>query len=66
MNIVSSVGSIDSKTDNGWKETLSKISQAHPNSPLAQQYGSKRSVSDTQVESVRNKHKKRLLKGGGR
>ena len=30
VNIVSSVGNIDSKTDNGWKEVLSKVSEAHP------------------------------------
>ena len=30
INIVSSVGNIDSKTDNGWKEVLSKVSEAHP------------------------------------
>ena len=26
LNIVSSVGNIDSKTDSGWKEVLSKVS----------------------------------------
>ena len=35
VNIVSSTGGIDSKTDSGWKDTLSKISEKHPNSPLA-------------------------------
>ena len=29
MNIVSSVGSVDSKTDSGFKEVLSKVSEAH-------------------------------------
>ena len=52
MNIVSSVGSVDSKTDSGFKEVLSKVSEAHPNSPLASRYG-KRSVKDTQIERVR-------------
>ena len=65
MNIVSSVGTLDGKTDNGWKETLSKISEAHPNSHLAERYG-KRSVKDTQIEKIRKKHKTRALKGGGR
>ena len=37
LNIVSSTGSIDSKTDNGWKEVLSKVSEAHPASNLAAQ-----------------------------
>ena len=65
MNIVSSVGSVDSKTDSGFKEVLSKVSEAHPNSPLANRYG-KRSVKDTQIERVRKKHRTRITKGGGR
>jgi len=65
MNIVSSVGSVDSKTDSGFKEVLSKVSEAHPNSPLASRYG-KRSVKDTQIERVRKKHRTRMTKGGGR
>ena len=46
LNIVSSVGNVDSKTDSGWKDVLSKISEAHPKSNLAQQYG-KTSVKDS-------------------
>ena len=65
MNIVSSVGSVDGKTDSGFKEVLSKVSEAHPNSPLARRYG-KRSVKDTQIERVRKKHRNRIIKGGGR
>jgi len=65
MNIVSSVGSIDSKTDGGWKEVMSKAAEAHPNSPLARRYG-KRTVKDTQIEKVRKKHRNRIIKGGGR
>ena len=65
MNIVSSVGSVDSKTDSGFKEVLSKVSEARPNSPLASRYG-KRSVKDTQIERVRKKHRTRMTKGGGR
>ena len=65
MNIVSSVGSVDSYTDSGFKEVLSKVSEAHPNSPLASRYG-KRSVKDTQIERVRKKHRTRITKGGGR
>ena len=65
MNIVSSVGSIDSKTDSGFKEVLSKAAEAHPNSPLAERYG-KRTVKQTQIDRVRKKHRNRLSKGGGR
>ena len=56
LNIVSSVGNIDSKTDGGWKEVLSKVSEAHPASNLASQYG-KKSVKDTQVDRVIQKHR---------
>ena len=56
LNIVSSTGSLDSKTDNGWKEVMSKISEAHPNSHLADQYG-KKSVKDTQVDRVIKTHR---------
>ena len=56
LNIVSSVGNIDSKTDSGWKEVLSKVSEAHPASNLASQYG-KKSVKDTQIDSVIKKHR---------
>jgi len=65
MNIVSSVGSVDGKTDSGFKEVLSKVSEAHPNSPLAGRYG-KRTVKETQIEKVRKKHRTRMIKGGGR
>jgi hypothetical protein len=65
MNIVRTTGQMDSKVDSGWKETLSKISEAHPNSALADRYGSK-TVAETQVDRLRKKHKNRILKGGGR
>ena len=65
MNTVSSVGSIDSKTDGGWKEVMSKAAEAHPNSPLAERYG-KKTVKQSQVEKVMKKHRDRKSKGGGR
>jgi hypothetical protein len=58
VNIVSSVGNIDSHTDSGWKEVLSKVSEAHPASHLANQYG-KKSVKDTQVANIIKKHKRK-------
>ena len=40
VNIVGGQGdNIDAKTDSGWKDVLSKISEAHPRSELAKQYG---------------------------
>ena len=56
LNIVSSVGHIDSKTDSGWKDVLSKITDAHPSSELANQYG-KKSVKDTQIDKVIKTHR---------
>ena len=51
MNIVSSVGSIDGKTDGGWKEVMSKISEAHPASNLAERYG-KKTFKQSQIEKT--------------
>ena len=56
LNIVSTTGTIDGKTDNGWKEVMSKISEPHPKSELAQRYG-KKSVKDTQIDRVIKKHR---------
>ena len=56
LNIVSTTGTIDGKTDSGWKEVMSKISEAHPKSNLADRYG-KRSVKDTQIDRVIKKHR---------
>ena len=65
MNIVSSVGSIDGKTDSGWKEVMAKAAEAHPASNLAERYG-KKSVKQTQIEKTIKKHRVRKSKGGGR
>ena len=56
MNIVSTTGTVDGKIDNGWKEVMSKISEAHPVSHLAERYG-KKSVKDTQVDNIIKKHR---------
>ena len=59
VNIASGQGdNIDAKTDAGWKETLAKISEAHPDSELNKQYGKRRSVKDVKTEQARKKHKK--------
>ena len=58
LNIISQTGdNIDAKTDSGWKETLAKISEAHPSSELAKQYGKRKSSTDVKVEQLRKKHK---------
>ena len=56
--IISQTGdNIDAKTDAGWKETLSKISEAHPASELANQYGKRKTTKEVKTEQVRKKHK---------
>ena len=58
VNIASGQGdNIDAKTDAGWKETLAKISEAHPASNLNKQYGKRSSTKAIKTEQVRGKHK---------
>jgi hypothetical protein len=56
FGIVSATGSIDSKTDGGWKEVLGKVSEKHPDSPLADRYG-KRSIKEIKTKQVVEKHR---------
>ena len=51
-------GSIDGKTSSGWKDVLGKISEAHPRSELAKQYG-KRSNKEVKTQQVIEKHRRR-------
>ena len=58
LNIISQTGdNIDAKTDGGWKETLAKISEAHPDSELNKQYGKRRSAKAVKTEQARKKAK---------
>ena len=58
LNIISQTGdNIDAKTDSGWKETLAKISEAHPDSELSKQYGKRKSTKEVKTAEVRKKHK---------
>ena len=57
LNIISGVGSVDGKTSSGWKDVLGKISEAHPRSELAKQYGRK-SNKEVKIQSTIDKHKK--------
>ena len=56
FGIVSTIGSIDSKTDGGWKEVLGKVTDAHPDSPLADRYG-KKSIKEVKTKQVVEKHR---------
>ena len=44
--------------DSGWKETLSKVAEAHPMSALANEMGTK-STKQIKTEQVMKKHKAR-------
>ena len=59
LNIISGASGITMKTDGGWKENLSRIAEAHPQSNLAKRYG-KKSIKQSQTENVLAKHKRRL------
>ena len=61
MNIVSGVGSLDSKTDSGWKDNLKRIAEAHPNSALAERYGSGETNARKKAKEIVKKHRKRAL-----
>ena len=61
VNIVSSTGSLDSKTDNGWKEVLSKVAEAHPGSEVGNRYGRK-SIKEARTAQVVKKHVDRITK----
>ena len=59
FGIVSGVGTIQGKTSQGFKEVLSKISEAHPDSPLAKSHGTNRSIKDLKTKAVVDKHMKK-------
>ena len=58
LNIVGGVSGMSYRTDGGWKDNLSRIAEAHPNSPLAQQHR-KRSVKEVKTEQAVKKYKAR-------
>ena len=57
LNIVSGVGGI--KHDSGWKENLSRIAEAHPQSTLADTYG-KKGVKQIKTQQALAKNKQRI------
>ena len=59
INIVASVGSRTGKTDSGWKATLSKIAEAHPQSPPAKQH-TKKTIKQIKTEQAIAKNKRRI------
>jgi hypothetical protein len=60
VNIVAGVSGMSYKSDGGWKDNLSRIAEAHPNSPLAQQH-KKKSVKEVKTEQAVKKYKARQI-----
>ena len=58
INISSGVMGVNMKNDGGWKDNLSRIAEAHPNSELANQH-KKRSIKEVKTQQVVAKHRKR-------
>lgn len=56
LNIVSGVGNLYSKTDNTWKEVLSKVSEKHPKSELAKE-NRRKTIKEVKTDQVLKKHK---------
>ena len=45
------------KTDDGFNENMSRIAAAHPNSPLADRYGSGKTNAQIKAQNIYDKHK---------
>ena len=56
LNIVSGVGNLYSKTDNSWKEVLSKVADKHPKSELAKE-NRRKTIKEVKTDQVLKKHK---------
>ena len=61
INIVSGISGITHKNDQGWKETLSKIAEANPHTPLGQEHG-KKDVKTIKTKQAVEKAKKKIRK----
>jgi len=46
----------DGRMDGGMKETFSRIAEAHPNSPLADRFGSSQTSAQKKVQDIGKKH----------
>ena len=59
INIVAGVSGLTHKNDQGWKENMSRIAEAHPTSPLADRFG-KKSIKQIRTQQALKKNKQRL------
>ena len=58
INIVSGVSGTSYRQDSGWKDNLSRIAEAHPQSNLAKKT-LRRSTKQVKTEEVLKKHRKK-------
>ena len=58
LNISSGVMGVNMKNDGCWKDNLSRIAEAHPNSELAKQH-KRRSTKEVKTQQVVEKHRRR-------
>ena len=59
INIVAGVSGLTHRNDQGWKENMSRIAEAHPTSPLADRYG-KKSIKQIRTQQALKKNKQRI------
>ena len=59
INIVSGVAGKSYRQDSGWKDNLSRIAEAHPQSNLAKSH-LRRSIKQVKTENVLKKHRARI------
>ena len=60
--IVSGVEGKTHKVDEGFKENMSRIAEAHPNSPMAQKFGTNRNYKEIKTYNAVTKHAKSIGK----
>ena len=58
--LVSGIEGKTHKVDEGFKENMSRIADAHPNSPMAEKYGSGRNHQEIKTYSAVKKHTKTI------
>ena len=58
VNIVGGIQGITHKNDQGFKEVLNKVAEAHPRSALAKEHR-KRTIKEVQTDNVIKKHRAR-------
>ena len=55
--LVSGVAGRSFKTDDGFKENMARVAEAHPNSPLADQFSTNKDIKTAKTNAVLRKHK---------